>query len=440
MWVLLNTINNSDRFSWVSNISMKKCPICYSILPPKVIFCPVCGTELQTQVTENPTNLTKQAYNPFQNTTQRPVFRDEPVETSVADRDDLVGDSQYAWKLTDSVIPLQMKGQINYSDSFKPIRVNFNIFKKLNIFDILILVSLSLVSAILLLFQVGLIGIMMFNLVSSIWLVPSLLLVSLIFSSITSYTLNQKTVKILEKKNELEVNLNKKSFFSYLPLQGLHLLIIGLVVGTCYGVLESMPSVANPYTAIYALSFIIIVIISIISPPLRISKILSSLRESSFLQNLHDAAQFPKLSLKRSVELIGFTFLLPSIFIVGSLGFLINAFSGVFSPDFEPSISTWSVLLFILMAILLTLNFAFFTLNDVKTLACYEKLILDYVEPPDILWIKNQLSSKETRKDSENKEDLFNDFSQREELCPTCSTVLIEGAEFCTDCGTKITK
>jgi hypothetical protein len=247
-------------------------------------------------------------------------------------------------------------------------------------------------------------------------------------------------VKILQKREELDVKLNNKSFISYLPLQGLHLLIIGIVVGSCYGVIKSIAIAINPYTAIYALSFVLIIIISIVSPPLRISKILSSLRESSFLQNLHDAFQFPKLSLKRSVELIGFTFILPSLFIIGSLGFIINAFSGVFSPTFEPSISTWSIFLFVLMAILLTMNFTFLTLNDVKAFACYEKLILDYVEPPNILWIKDQLSSKDVRKDSENKEDLFDDFPQRDELCPTCSTLLIEGAEFCTDCGTKVTK
>ncbi|MCG3225361.1 MAG: hypothetical protein H7645_00465 [Candidatus Heimdallarchaeota archaeon] len=419
---------------------MKKCPICYSLLPPKVIFCPVCGTELQTQVSENSESPANPAYHSFQSPSHKPVFRDEPVETNAAQEEDFIGDSQYAWKLTDSIIPLQMKGQINYNDSFKPIRVDFSLIKKLTIIDMLIIGSLSLVSAILLLLQVGLIGIMVFNLVPSLWSVPSILLVSIVFSSLAAYALNQKTAVILEKKKEIGIKINKKSFLSYLSLQSIHLAIIGLIVAACYGVIRGMSSVINQTTTIYALSFVLVFIISIVSPPLRISKVLSSLRESSLLQNLHDAGQFPKLSIKRSLELIGFTFLLPSVFIIGSLSFVIEAFSGLFSPALEPTISTWSVILFVFMTILLTLNFAFVSLSDVNTFAYYEKLMLDYIEPPDVMWIQNQVKSKTIGKNNDDTEDVFSNHPEREVLCPTCSTILIDGAEFCTDCGTKVTK
>ncbi|MHA1954467.1 MAG: hypothetical protein ACW96U_11040 [Candidatus Heimdallarchaeaceae archaeon] len=420
---------------------MKKCPICYSLLPPKVIFCPVCGTELQTQVSENTESPANPAYHSFQSPSHKPVFRDEPVETKAAQKEDFTGDSQYAWKLTDSIIPLQMKGQVNYSDSFKPVRVDFSLIKKLSFLDMLIIGSLSLVSAILLLLQVGLIGIMVFNLVPSLWSVPSILLVSLVLSSFTAYALNQKTAVILEKKKEIGIKINKKSFLSYISLQSIHLAIIGLIVAACYGVIRSMSSVVNQTSAIYALSFVLVVIISLVSPPLRISKVLSSLRESSVLQNLHDASQFPKLSLKRSLELIGFTFLLPSVFIIGSLSFVIEAFSGLFSSTFDPTISSWSIILFVFMALLLTLNFAFVSLSDISSFAYYEKLMLDYVEPPDVLWIKNQVKSKTIGKNNdETDDDTFSNHSEREVLCPTCSTILIDGAEFCTDCGTKITK
>ena len=310
----------------------------------------------------------------------------------------------------------------------------------LNIFDVLIIGSLSLVSALLLLFQVGLVGVMIFNLISSFWIAPLILLVSFLVSSVISYALNQKTATILEKKEEIGFKINKKSFLSYIPLQIIHLVILGLIVAACYGVVKSIASAVNPATAIYALAFILVVIISIVSPPLRISKILNSLRESSLLQNIHDASQFPKLSLKRSVELIGFSFLLPSVFVVASLNFIIEAFSGLFSPDIETSISTWSIFLFVIMILLLALNFIFISLNDVRTFAYYEKLLLDYVEPPDIVWIENQSSAKTAGKNKENEEDSFSRFSEGEELCPTCSTLLIEGAEFCTDCGTKVTR
>jgi hypothetical protein len=419
---------------------MKKCPICYSILPPKVIFCPVCGTELQTQVSENQENPKTPAHHSFHAPSQKPVFRDEPVETTTAKKDEFKRDTQYAWKLTDSIIPLQMKGQINYSDVFKPVRMDFKIIKKMNLLDFLMLGSLSLVSAILLLIQVGLVGVLVFNLVTSIWIVPSLLIVSLVLSSVSSYVLNQKTAVILEKKEEIGFKVNKKSFLSYLPLQIIHLTIIGLIVAAGYGVVKSISSVINPTIAIYALAFILVVIISIVSPPLRISKILNSLRESSVMQNLHDASHFPKLSLKRSLELIGFTFLLPSVFVIASLNFIIEASSSLFSPALETSISTWSIFLFVIMLILLTVNFAFVSLNDVRTYAYYEKLLLDYVEPPDIDWIKNQETAKSIGKSSGNEEDSFSNFPEGEELCPTCSTMLIEDAEFCTDCGTKVTR
>jgi len=92
------------------------------------------------------------------------------------------------------------------------------------------------------------------------------------------------------------------------------------------------------------------------------------------------------------------------------------------------------------MFILLTLNFTFISLIDVRTFAYYEKLLLDYVEPPDIVWIEDQSSAKVAGKNKENEEDSFSKFSEGEELCPTCSTLLIDGAEFCTDCGTKVTR
>jgi hypothetical protein len=91
------------------------------------------------------------------------------------------------------------------------------------------------------------------------------------------------------------------------------------------------------------------------------------------------------------------------------------------------------------MAIFLSLNLAFVALNDVSSFAYYEKLMLDYIEPPDVLWIRSQETSK-TFSNEEEDEDVYSKHPDREELCPTCSTVLITGAEFCTDCGTKVTK
>ena len=113
----------------------------------------------------------------------------------------------------------------------------------------------------------------------------------------------------------------------------------------------------------------------------------------------------------------------------------------MFSPTIETTLSTWSIFLFVIMMILLSLNLAFTSLYDVRSFAYYEKLMQDSVEPPEILWVENQMTSRKARiTNNDSEEDLFSNTVGREELCPTCSTLLIEGAEFCTDCGTKVTK
>ncbi|MCK5305343.1 MAG: hypothetical protein KAJ72_08830, partial [Candidatus Heimdallarchaeota archaeon] len=63
----------------MSPISTKKCPICYSILPHKVVFCPVCGTELQVNIEEVPSEpepVVEEAYN---YPTARRLYGNEPL-------------------------------------------------------------------------------------------------------------------------------------------------------------------------------------------------------------------------------------------------------------------------------------------------------------------------------------------------------------------------
>ncbi|MFW9853116.1 MAG: hypothetical protein ACFFDS_09240, partial [Candidatus Thorarchaeota archaeon] len=137
---------------------MKKCPICYSILPPKVVFCPVCGTELQTQVTES----TDVVHAPVSNPVRKPFFGDEPIETAKNRTNVIVDSTQYAWKVSDSLIPFQMKSQVKYSDDFSLSRFKLRFMKQLKISDLAIISSLSLIIAFLLLFQIGTISLLIF--------------------------------------------------------------------------------------------------------------------------------------------------------------------------------------------------------------------------------------------------------------------------------------
>ena len=120
---------------------MKKCPICYSILPPKVVFCPVCGTELQTQVSE-PANV---VHSPVSNPVRKPFFGDEPIETAKNKTDVIVDRTQYAWKVSDAMIPFQMKGQVKYSDDFSLSRFKLRFMKQMKISDLTIICSLNLI-------------------------------------------------------------------------------------------------------------------------------------------------------------------------------------------------------------------------------------------------------------------------------------------------------
>jgi len=417
---------------------MKKCPICYSILPPKVVFCPVCGTELQTQVNE-PVNV---VHTPVNNPSRKPFFGDEPIETALNKTDIIVDSTQYAWKVSDTLIPFQMKGQVKYSDDFSLSRFKLRFMKQMKISDLAIISSLSLVISFLLIFQIGIVSFLIFNISFSFIVFLSLLIFSLVTSSLALFILNQKIANILAEKNEIKLSSTKKNLLPFLFIHGLHLVVVALVSGALFFMIKSSIVSGTLPPSIYAFAFLLIMIISLISPSFRIAKILASIRESGIFQDLYDSMQFPKISVKRNLEMSVLTFLFPLSIILASLNTLLNFAGNIFDSSNQNPLSSIDIFVFILVILVIAVCFAFFSLNDIKATLHYEKIIQQYIDPPSLEWIdKNQDDfDSEYKIQSRNPSDNFQEstLSNRERRCPSCSALIIEGAEFCTDCGKKV--
>ncbi|MHA2357642.1 MAG: hypothetical protein ACXABK_02595 [Candidatus Heimdallarchaeaceae archaeon] len=345
---------------------MKKCPICYSILPPKVIFCPVCGTELQPQISENTEPVTSTPYQQHNNPAPRQVFRDEPVETIVGLRDDFDEGVQYAWKVSDSMLPIQLKGETTYSEGFNAPKFKLGILKNLGVFNVLQIGSLSFVVSILLVIQIGLIGVLAFIPTTSLLTVISVLAISIVLSSLGYFMLNQRTGVILTKKKETKIEKPKKNFLVFLVTHGLHLVILGLVTATCLKSLQILTHNANFNVAIYSSAIILVILMSFITPPFRISKLFTNVRESSILQNFHDAYHFPKISIRRSLELILFSIVLPAIFIIMGLNSMFKILSRIFDPAVQVYVSSWDY--FICVLIILLLKYSFLSMMSILSL------------------------------------------------------------------------
>ncbi len=417
---------------------MKKCPICYSILPPKVVFCPVCGTELQTQVSESANVV----HTPVSNTVRKPFFGDEPIETAMNKTDVIVDSTQYAWKVSDAMIPFQMKGQVKYNDDFSLSRFKLRFMKQMKISDLAIISSLSLIAAFLLLFQIGTISLMIFYDSISFLVSLSLLLVSLAISSLALFILNQKIAKIIAEKKEINLSSTKKNLLPFLFIHGLHLIVVGLVSGIIFFMVRSSILSETLPPSIYAFAFLLILILSFISPTFRIAKILISIRDSGVFQTLYDSIQFPKISIKRNLEISVLTFLIPLSIILASLNPLLNFVGNIFNSSSHNPLTGIDIFIFVSVLLITAVSFAFFSLNDIKATLHYEKIIQQYIDPPSLEWINSNQDDLDSdyRIQSRHPNDDFQEtsLSNRERRCPTCSAIIVEGAEFCTDCGKKV--
>ncbi|MEE9409734.1 MAG: hypothetical protein V3V41_02275 [Candidatus Heimdallarchaeota archaeon] len=421
---------------------MKKCPICYSILPSKVIFCPVCGTELQTQISDTPPSTEASFIPPMNNPAQRQVFRDEPIETTIIDSEFSELSQQYAWKISDSAIPFEMKGQIKYVDSFNQPKIIVNPFKNMKLHEILFNCSLGILTTIFLLLQIGTIGAIILYPQSSLLSKISILIVSTFISGILLFLNNQRTTKILSKDMNINLNKVKRNFLSFSIIHGIHLVFVGLIVTVSLKIVVSFTDNLLLNASIYTFSVLLILLYSFISPPFRIAKILTSLRDSGIFQYFNDALQFPKFSIKRSLEYCLFSFILPSAIILAGINSIFKIITAVINPAAQLILVKWDFFMISITLLLLTINFIFMTVTDAKTFINYENIIQTNLEPPVLNWINAQKESSEYRSTkgptnfSSGQES--QNYLDREERCPTCSTLLVEGAEFCTDCGKKV--
>ncbi len=427
----------------MSPISTKKCPICYSILPHKVVFCPVCGTELQTNIEEvpiEPETAIEQTYN---YPTTRRLYGNEPLETSNTDGPNHSSGNQFAWKVSDSVLPIKTKSHTNYSEMFDPPKINLRFIKSLTLMEILLFSVLGLSYTLLLIFQIGLSSLLISASLTSSWIYITVLVVSLIPSSLLLYFLNHKIAKTLTKQNTENLELPKRQLFSFLFVQGTHLLSVGLIAAGLLATLLPLRFSIGSIAVIYIFIVVTALLVSIISPPFRIAKLFNFVRESGSIQNYQDSFQFPKICVKRYVLISVFSYLIPAVLLVLGLQHFINILSSVFILNYGISITGWDISLGILLWLLFTVSILFSSIEDVKTTSFYEALLQKFVNPPSLKWINQGHNSNASGRSAEIvnfKTDSSLSFDSRKELCSTCSEHLVEGAEFCTHCGKKIVR
>jgi len=425
----------------VSPISTKKCPICSSILPHKVVFCPVCGTELQANIEEAPSEPETAIEQAYAYPTARRLYGNEPLETSTTEVLNHSNETQFAWKVSDSVLPIKTKKHTNYSEMFNTPKIDFRFIKNLTLLEILLFSVLGLSYAFLLIFQIGLSGLLISVSLTSSWVYITILVVSLIPSSLLLYLLNQKITKTLTKQNNSNLELPKRQIISFLFVQGTHLLSVGLIATGLLTALLPLRDSMGSIAVIYILIVIIALLVSIISPPFRIAKLFTSVRESGTIQNYQDSFQFPKICLKRYVLISVFSFFIPAVILVLGLQYFINILASMFILNSGISLTGWDISLGLLLWLLFTVSILFSSIEDVKTTSFYEGLLQKFVNPPPLNWINQNHNLNVTGRvagmanfdaDSSNK------LGSKEESCSTCSEPLVSGAEFCTHCGKKI--
>ena len=419
----------------MSPIPTKKCPICYSILPHKVVFCPVCGTELQVNIEEipsEPESVIEQTYN---YPTARRLYGDEPLETSNTHAPNYNNGDQFAWKISDSVLPIKTKSHTNYSEIFNPPTMDLYFFKNLTLLEILIFSVLALSYTLLLIFQIGFSGLLISMSLTYSWIYITVLVVSLIPSSLLLYLFNQKITATLTKQNTSNLELPKRQLFSFLFVQGTHLLSVGLIATGLLSILLPLRVSINPITVIYIFIIITALLVSIISPPFKMAKLFTSVRESGTIQNYQDSFQFPKICLKRYVLISVFSYLIPAVLLVLGLQYFTNILESMFALNQGNSATGWDISLGILLWLLLTASILFSSIEDVKTTTFYESLLQKFVNSPTLKWINQGYNSAEIV--NFNKDSSLS-LGSKKELCSTCSEHLVDGAEFCTHCGKKI--
>ncbi len=388
------------------------------------------------QPTESPYGI------PPNNPTSRPFYRDEPIETRSENEDFILDSTQFAWKASESVVPLKMKGQISYSESFQPPRLQLGSLKKMSVSEMLVVGALGFTISFALVIFVNLSLLLMLNILSPTWISLLFTIFSFFIFSFLTYIFNKRTVKNISYLHDEVPENNNSSILTFGLIYILHMAIASAISITFVKIFQGMAQGANQNIAIYLPFLLTAVILSIISPIFRIAKNLSSLRESSAFHSLVDAYQFPRFSLKKVVQSSLISFLLPASILIAGLNSFSKVFLAIFSPTAEFTASGLDYAISSIVFLIFTISVIFGSFLDINGIYFFEKMIKENVEPPSLTWVSDNFSQSQSGKKGRTNMETDSTYSngEREERCPTCSALIIEGAEFCTDCGKKIVK
>ena len=438
----------------MSLIPIKKCHICNSTFPDKVIFCSVCGTELIEEVNkpsesynppnsyDSPSSYDKSIEIPSKYPNSKKYFRDEPLETDSINGTVVADKTQYAWQVSEDLVPFRMKNQVSYADSYKVPKINAKAFKELSLVEYLILGSINTAISLSLILFSSIIILTTLKLVPTNWLsIFTTIILALIYFGL-SYVNCFKTAQIISKYDNKPLKYEKSNLLSFSLIQVIHVGFISVISIFCMKLFfPSSDPISSPIS-IYVPSIVIVLLIALISPTFKTAKILSLVRNAGITQDFLDSIQFPKVGARRTLEVMVFSYLLPSVLIIAIFSPATHIVSQLLSSSVETNIASWEYILVILTMLLLSAVLAFTNFVDVNTFYFYEQSIKRYIAPPDLNWVKRVGSY--TEQQGVNKSlihaESFGDFEHelREERCPACSTELVSGAEFCTHCGKKI--
>jgi len=426
----------------VSPISKKKCHICNSTYPDKVIFCSVCGTELVDDTKKASNDIDSPLDLPSGHPNSKIYFRDEPLDTKPVDGGFITDKTQYAWKVSEEIVPFKMKSQISYSDGFKSPRLDINRFKQISFLDGFYVGSINLLNSLLLILFASLVLLTTMKLLALNWLPIFLSVVIALLYFGLSYLSFFKTAQVISDWENQPLNITKANFLSFSFIQTVHIGIISTISVVSMKIFFPNTDPISSSISIYVPSIVIILLIAFISPTFHIAKILSLLRNSGIIQNFLDAVQFPKIGLKRTLEVAIFSYIVPASLLVSIFSSASHLVSAILSPESTTTIAVWEYIIVSFVTLILAISLTYINFADVNTFLFYEQKIKQYVEPPSLNWVK-----KAGHFSQENDEDISNEFSDsnyglvtKNERCSACSAILVKGAEFCTDCGKKIVR
>ncbi len=428
----------------MSPISNKKCHICNSTFPDKVIFCSVCGTELVDEA-KKPSNTIVSALDlPSGHPNSKTFFRDEPLETKPIDGDFIADKTPYAWQVSENLVPFSMKSQISYSDGFKSPKIDFKKFKQLSILEGLFLGSLNMIISIFLVLFSSIIVLTTSRLIPSNWLAIFLATCIAVLYFWLSYFSSFKTAQIISSWEDQPLAISKSNFLSFTFIQVIHVGLISAISAICMNLLFPNTDLINSPDSIYVPSIVILLLVAFFSPTFRIAKILSLLRKAGTVQDFLDAVQFPKIGAKRTLEVIVFSYLIPAALILSIFSPASHIVSTLLTSATETNVAVWEYLLVGIVILFLAACLTFVNFVDVNTFYFYEQSIKEYIEPPSLNWVKKtgSYSSKEIEDSlSHNSTDAYSSSTLGVDVrCPACSSILVSGAEFCTDCGKKVVR